>query len=244
MELYSNHVIRGRIILPGAGYIEMGLAAGALVSTRGIGGGIELLDMKFIHPLDLEAGCKMVSTHYFEAGMDFCKISPGDSQLRVASIANIITNPSASSVESLDDLKHHHTRRVMGIQEHYVRLSETSYHRGSFQSIKVVLLNEEGKSALGHIGLPEGFEHVHDGFYYAHPAVLDGAFQLIGFVSKSREGQAWFPAGISRVAMYHAGELQNQKHETWAHLSLLDDCSKSDIMRHPSLQQKWPIDNF
>ena len=36
MEFYSNHVIQGRTIFPGAGYIEMGLAAGALMSMKGI----------------------------------------------------------------------------------------------------------------------------------------------------------------------------------------------------------------
>ena len=127
----------------------MGLVDGALVSTRGIGGGIDLLDMKFIHPLDLEAGCKMVSTHYFDGGMDFCKILPGDGQLRVASIANIIADRSVPSVELLDDLKHHHTQEVMGIQERYVHLSEAGYHQGTFQSIKAVLLNEERRVHWG-----------------------------------------------------------------------------------------------
>ena len=32
MEFYSNHVIQGCTIFPGAGYIEMGVAAGALMS--------------------------------------------------------------------------------------------------------------------------------------------------------------------------------------------------------------------
>ena len=42
IELYSNHVIQGRTIFPGAGYIEMGIAAGALMSTKGIEDGVEL----------------------------------------------------------------------------------------------------------------------------------------------------------------------------------------------------------
>ena len=65
MEFYSNHVIQGRTIFPGAGYIEMGIAAGALMSTKWIEDGVELLDMKFLHPFDLEIGCRMVCNHHY-----------------------------------------------------------------------------------------------------------------------------------------------------------------------------------
>ena len=227
MELYSNHVIRGRTIFPGAGYIEMGLAAGALMSTKGIEGGVELLDMKFIHPFDLEAGCKMVSNHHFGGGMEFCSESSEDNELTVASIGEINAGLSAPSLTTLlSDLKASHTQEVANIQDRYARLAEAGYHRGAFQSIKSVFLSEDGKSALGRIGLPEGFEHDHDAYYHAHPAVLDGAFQLIGFVAESMEGEAWVPAGISRVAMHRSGELHKQEQQIWAHVALVDDGPK------------------
>ena len=57
MEFYSNHVIQGCTIFPGAGYIEMGVAASALMSMNGIEDDLELFDMIFIYPFDLEVGC-------------------------------------------------------------------------------------------------------------------------------------------------------------------------------------------
>ena len=62
MDLYKDHVIAGRNIFPGAAYIEMGLAAGKMmVKAKGISsGGVELLDVRFVRPFDLEQNCKMV----------------------------------------------------------------------------------------------------------------------------------------------------------------------------------------
>ena len=127
----------------------------------------------------------------------------------VASIASVNAGLSAPILESLDDLKHQHTREVMNIQERYAHLSATGFHRGAFQSIKSVLLSEDGKSVLGCIGLLDVFEHDYDAYYHAHPAVVDGAFQLISFVANSLEGVAWVPAGISRMVMYHTLKLHN-----------------------------------
>ena len=42
----------------------------------------------------------------------------------------------------------------------------------------------------------EGLEHDHDAYYHAHPAVLDGMFQLITLVDQSLEGESWEPSGI------------------------------------------------
>ena len=109
------------------------------------------------------------------------------------------------------------------LQERYARLPWSGFHRGAFQSIKPVLLSEDGKSALGCVSLPEGVEHDHDSYYHAHPAVLDGAFQLINFMTKLLESVAWVPAGISRMVMYHDGELHNGEQGIWAHVTLVND---------------------
>ena len=187
----------------------MGIAAGALMSTKGIEDGVEILNMKFNHPFDLEVGCRIVCNHHYGGGMEFNSQSPEGATLMVASIAGVNARLSALTMESLDNLKHQHTRKVMTIQEHYARLSWCFFHRGAFQSIKSVLLSEDGKSALGCVSLPEGVEHNHDAYYHAHPAVLDGAFQLISFMTKLLEGVAWVSAGTSYMVMYHDGELRN-----------------------------------
>ena len=107
--------------------------------------------------------------------MEFYSETSRDSELVVASIAEINAGLSTPSSDPLIDLKDSHTREVANIQDRYSRLAEAGYHRGAFQSINSVFLSEDGKSALGQIGLPEGFEHDHDAYYHAHPAVLEAA---------------------------------------------------------------------
>ena len=48
----------------------------------------------------------------------------------------------------------------------------------------------------------EEFEHDHNAYYHAHPAVLDGIFELITLVDQSLEGESWEPSGISCVLMH------------------------------------------
>ena len=65
--------------------------------------------------------------------------------------------------------------------------THTSVHCVAFQSTTAVLLSEEGNGALGYICWSEDFEYDHDAYYQAHFAVLDGAFQLIGLMTKTVE---------------------------------------------------------
>ena len=155
--------------------------------------------------------------------MEFHSELPGGDTLMVASIAGVNAGLSAPTMESLDDLKHHHTREVTNIQERYAHLYQAGNQRSAFQSIKSVLLSEERKSALGCIGLPGGVEHDHDSYYHAHPAVLDGMFQLITLVDQSLEGESWEPAGISCVSLQRTGGFHQRDREILVHVMLVED---------------------
>ena len=89
MGFYSNYVIQGRTIFPGAGCIDIGIEDG-----------VELLDMKFLHPFDLEVGCRMVCNHHYGGGMEFHSQSPEGDTLMVASIASVNAGLSALTMES------------------------------------------------------------------------------------------------------------------------------------------------
>ena len=230
MELYSNHMIQGQVLFPGAGYIEMGLAAGARRCERGSNTGVELLDVKFIHPLELKVSCKLVCSHHFTGSgrMEFHIETPKHDDNMMASIGKFNTDIriTAPKFESLEDLRCWHTQRVPDIQGRYASLGEAGYHRHPFQSIKSVFLNKKGDSALGFISLPDDFMHDHDTYYLAHPAVLDGSLQMVSFVTKSlKESEAWVPAGITRMTMYHAGVL-HQREGVWSLVTLVDEGSK------------------
>ncbi|KAL7542765.1 hypothetical protein ACHAXR_013097 [Thalassiosira sp. AJA248-18] len=237
IELYRDHVIGRRTIFPGTGYIEMGLAAGVLMhsngTTFGNGLGVKLVNVKYHHPFDVEAGCEMISRHHFGGGMEFKRKSPVGDELTVASIdeiaiVNIGLSDSSSRSAPLDSLKASHTREVPNadIKDRYARLADNGYHRGAFQGIQSVFLNEDSMSALGKVALPEGFGHVHDGYYHAHPAMLDAALNVSGFLFESyANGESWVPARVSRVTMYRSGNFLHGR-EIWAHVTLLDDGSE------------------
>ena len=116
-----------------------------------------------------------------------------------------------------------------GIRERYDALAEEGFHRGAFQSIESVWLSDDGKSALGQVCLPESWEHEHDGFYHAHPAMLDGAIQMADFLMSTTEAEeSWVPAGISSVMMHKTGKLHGQR-KIWARVWLENDSPKMKL---------------
>ena len=106
MNLYNKYIIGGRCLFPGAGFVEMGLAAGARMSQGGGGGriaesGIELLDMSFTSPFDIEDGCTLISEHIFGRGMKFFSGDTEDDAegdaMPFATIGEIKTGSTVSS---------------------------------------------------------------------------------------------------------------------------------------------------
>ena len=230
MELYGNHIIQGQVLFPGAGYIEMGLAAGARMSKRNNAAGIELVGVQFTQLFKLRENWKMISSHHFKGGMEFCSNdgSCDDDKVILASISEINHHANISDLtyDSIEDLKRQHTQTIAGIQDQYAELAGAGYHRGAFQSIRSVLISDDGKSALGQIALPEGFDHIHNAYYHAHPALLDGAFQMLRFVTKLPNGEPWVPTAINRVVAYRATALHNHE-EIWVHAKLVEDSSNT-----------------
>ena len=170
-------------MFPGAGFVEMGLAAGVRMSRGGSANGIiELLDVSFISPLDIEDGCKLISEHSFGRGMEFFREdTENDAEggaMPLATIGEIKAGCTGSSSlegasgEVLSSWKDSHKEKVEGIEERYEALASEGFHRGAFQSIESVWLSDDGKSALGQLCLPESWEHKYGGFCHADPAVF------------------------------------------------------------------------
>ena len=238
MSLYNGHVIGGRCLFPGAGFVEIGLAAGVRMLQGGSANSvIELLDVSFISPLDIEDGCMLISEHSFGRGMEFfledTKNDAEGDAMPMARIGEIKAGSAGSSSiegashEVLSSWKDSHKQKVEGIRERYDELVEQGFHRGAFQSIESVWLSDDSKSALGQICLPESWEHEHDAFYHAHPAVLDGAFQMatVFFMSAT---ETWVPARINSFMMHRAGKLHGQR-KIWARVELEHDGPKMKL---------------
>ena len=59
MDLMQDHTIHGRTLFPGAGFVEMALAAQLRHMGKRSGGGVELRDVSFLEPLDLDIGTEL-----------------------------------------------------------------------------------------------------------------------------------------------------------------------------------------
>ena len=74
------------------------------------------------------------------------------------------------------------------------------------------------------IRLPESWEGMNDGFYHEHPDVLDGTFQMIGFLVLSTATEVWVLAGTTSVTIHRTGNLHRQR-KMWVRASLEDEDS-------------------
>ena len=199
IEFFGDHITFSRSIFPVACYVEMGLATGAFMRSKGTA--VELVDVKFVHPLDVTAGKKLISTHYFGSEMQFVELSPeNNNETIVSSISQINGNPVRfTPADSLNNLKMQH------IQE--IEVAMDNFCHDVYQTIQSVKLAEDGMSVLARIGLPSDSSHEHDIYYNVHPALFDGTtFQLLNLLSDF-DGDNWIPARISHVAMHHSSRV-------------------------------------
>jgi hypothetical protein len=99
LAIVSNHVVQGRVIFPGAGYLEMGRAAAASASDRSCA----LRSVFFLQPLAVEAAGLLIEVAiddgHFEvrsrsddALTDAVVHCTGESSWKVINITNIFFN--------------------------------------------------------------------------------------------------------------------------------------------------------
>ena len=225
MSFYKNHLINDKILFPTAGMIEAGLAAGfKRCATKSVIGEhqVEMLGAEFSMPFEIKTGSKMLCEHYSHGKMELRIDSDSGDDSAFATIQQI--NTAISPIAATTPLKYWkkcHTRQVPGIIDRYEILAAKGFHRGAFQSISSVWLNEDHKSVLGQIILPTDHKHKHDGFYHVHPALLDGVFQLQNFLMETNEQEESFvPSSISRFVLHRPLSIAS---EVWACVKVKTD---------------------
>ena len=80
MELYSDYTIEWRNLFPGAGYVEMAIAAALKTNNRASDAStmvVELEDVSFLVPLDLQVGVELVCEHMFGEAMKMRGVPAG-----------------------------------------------------------------------------------------------------------------------------------------------------------------------
>ena len=212
MQLMRDHTIQGRTLFPGAGFVEMALAVtsqhrgagggAGVVAFRG-GGSVALHDVSFVGPLDLEVGVVLECELCDDERMEFVQRGQGspwsgkdqvdrDGEHACCTVGQAVwVEPGAAGAmtgtlgksPSLPSVQARCTEKVEGVAERYADLARRGYHGPQFQTVTRVWRSTAQDEVLATLRLPEDYRR-----YYGHPALLDGVFQLVGFLGVDGEG--------------------------------------------------------
>ncbi|MFI5507923.1 type I polyketide synthase [Mycobacterium sp. NPDC051804] len=203
----ADHRVQGSVVLPGAVYIEMALAA-----ARETYGSNHSVDNLVLHrAVLLDDSCDpILRTTLNEASgtLEFAAFTASaDGDLRwtitaTAELATLPTPPGGYEPPAVDELV-----TSVGGDEFYDRTAAIGFDYGeSFRSVQRVTAGEDWAAA--EMEVPGGVAAELD-CYHFHPAIIDGAFQtLFGapFLGQKENEEPYLPTRIRRCAVYGAPE--------------------------------------
>ena len=209
----SDHHVFEKVIMPGAGYLEMSIAAGLNVSRTSQ---LVLEDIVFEQSLILsEERLKTVQTilkplenkaHEFQIFSQQTEENEAQPYWMLhaqGKIQQLKINNTAPTVD-LEAYKAKCTQEI-DVKEYYQQLKQQGLNFGpNFQGIQKLWLGLN--QVLGQIQLPQ--ELVEEALdYQFHPALLDACFQVIGAaVEKNNAESSYLLVGIEKLTVYsHPG---------------------------------------
>jgi hypothetical protein len=206
MALFKDHTIQGRTLFPGAGFVEMALAAVMSNTTRRGGDGgdmrVELRGVTFLEPLGLEEGTVVVCEVDGGGGMQLgLRGAAGDSGVSCEVAESLVQTSAFVAGKVKDELSKTKARCLeeeMGLEKRYKELAGLGFHGPQFQTLAQVWRGKD--EFVARLRLPAREECRR---YHVHPAVLDGVFQLASFIGGSST-KAWVPAAISSLTFRQA----------------------------------------
>ena len=211
----QDHRVGQAVVLPGAAYAEMLLAAAATLWGRG---SLHLTHLQIEQALVLqEAQPSIVQTVLKPEGETayqvelFSQPNPQADFTRHATGQITRSDRPTPPPLHLDYLRAHLTPYPGAIAQYYQQLQQQGLSYGAaFQGIRA-LWQGQGE-ALAQIQLPpELSTHV----YHLHPALLDAGFQAIAAALPPSLTASYLPIGIQRLALYQSGQAA-----AWCYLRL------------------------
>ncbi|WP_437775823.1 type I polyketide synthase [Sorangium sp. So ce1097] len=218
LSYLSDHRVEGAIVLPGAAYIEMALAAAADV----FGAGAHAVeDVAFERALVLpEAGSRPVHVALVEEGAGraafqvFTRDDEGGGWTRHAA-GGVLARPRGAAAEAppreavggVGDIGDVQARcpAAVSAAEHHAQMRALSIQYGAcFQGLEQLWLGD--REALGRVRAPDAVAS-QSSAYRLHPALLDACFQVLARLfladgALGAEGGALVPIGVERVLVH------------------------------------------
>ncbi|NMO18054.1 SDR family NAD(P)-dependent oxidoreductase [Pyxidicoccus fallax] len=230
----GDHRVQGAVVFPGAGYLEMALAAGAEALGAGA---FRVTDVSFVEALvfagEAPVEVQVVTTEERPGLLRFQVASRQPAASRDAWLVH--ARGSLRSVERAEapapvDVAGLRARPgvVMPASAAYAALGEMGLQFGpAFQGV-AEFWRGEGE-ALGRVRLPEAAGGAQS--YQVHPALLDACFQVMVGTLNDTDKAPWVPVEVGALRL-----LQRPHGELWCHLRIQPDEAKDSSKGGPLLR--------
>jgi malonyl CoA-acyl carrier protein transacylase len=206
----KDHRVFETAIMPGAGYLEMALAAGTIILKSE---NVQIEDVVFQQALPLlENEVKRLqvvltptnSDNYSFEIYSLDSASKDNDSWICHTTGKLTTNPQPhSSGMNLSELKRQCSEQ-MSVDTFYHMFKEQGLEYGpNFRAVDKIW-RQEGVAAIGKIGLPKEVASELEA-YKLHPATLDACLHLLGATySEEEKGKTYLPIGVERLQIYRS----------------------------------------
>ncbi len=230
----ADHNVGGSIIFPGAGYIEMSLAAAHQVSDDEF---IEIEELEIQAPLvlnDIHSKVVRLSVKPEDHRFNISSREHATSHNWVQHVAGRILNKATGRKLKIETPVIPERKPDFNLAEHTVLTESTGLAYGpTFQTVQHGWSDKS--TALGIFKIPESIKNTLDQ-YYLHPALLDCTFQLVFQILKddiqAHSGIAFIPTKMGRIhlrtdkktpSFAQATLSQRSPHSLSANFALFDE---------------------
>ncbi|QSX77637.1 SDR family NAD(P)-dependent oxidoreductase [Agrilutibacter solisilvae] len=195
-----DHQVQGALILPGAGYVELGLAVHAAVrgTLPASLAGLEFHSALVIDPASPPA----MHVSLDEAAGTYCVHSRQSAGWEVHARGHLASEADAPVRIDLPALRDLHSRHV-DAQAHYADMAERGFGYGpAFQGMRELWLSADGERALAHIERPGVLGPVGEDDRL-HPALFDASLQsMLATLTARGDRELYIPTGIEQLSFY------------------------------------------
>lgn len=186
----SDHKLENQVIFPGAGYVEMALAAGR--ELLGDEGTLVVEQLEFLRPLSP----RFTPIVQFQTEGPSFSINSRPTLQSDAWAENVRGRISAGAYRRPGELRAPENGQAVGKAEFYTRLKARGFDYGThFQTVSKVWRHRDEIWAELELG-----DELEAQEYLAHPCLLDGAFQSL-LIALDTE-VFYIPAGTERVRCF------------------------------------------